>query len=82
MVPHILHSNPAPADPNISEEHILVLHYKKFKNGGEKVEVRGSISDIGSCYKTIEMGKDIIRKHNELNNGYLHFEQVEPLKKT
>ena len=76
MVLPIKHSNPAPVDPNILEEHVLVLHYKKFKQGGEVVEVRGRITDIGACYKAIEMGKDVIRKWNELNNNYLAAEQI------
>jgi hypothetical protein len=76
MVFPLKHSNPAPVDPNLVEEHVLVLHYKRFKDGGEKVEVRGSISNIGACYKTIEMGKDIVKKWNELNNHYLEFQQI------
>lgn len=41
-----------------------------------KVNITGSIADIGECYKAIEIAKDILRKYNELNCGYLKFEQA------
>ena len=38
-----------------------------------RVNVTGSIADIGQCYRALEIAKDILRKWNELNNHYLEF---------
>ncbi len=44
-----------------------------------KVQITGSISDIGQCYLAIEIAKDILREHNRLNCGYLKFDAPKPV---
>ena len=43
----------------------------------DKVSVSGSaVDNLGECVKSFGVAQDLIRKHNELNNGYLRGERI------
>jgi hypothetical protein len=65
-----------PAPVPMDDKYILVFE-QDLKTG--QVNVRGGINDMGKVYQVVFCGLDAIRRHNELNGGYLKARQ-EPKK--
>ena len=58
-----------------NEKMTLVIMWERLVG---KTMVSGSaVDDYRECYKALSVVKDILRKHNELNCGYLEFKPVE-----
>jgi hypothetical protein len=63
--------------PGLSSELVWVISLNPVTN---QVDVKGAINQIGEFYKAVGIAKDIVRKWNELNGGYLNFQKTPPPK--